>query len=354
MDVSVVIPAKNEEGVIGNCLERIEQQVTASDEILVLDNGSEDATAYVAETFESVTVIDAPDDSVPPTLHYRGNLDGIRQMGAEMASNEIIISTDADTLPPDGWIDRIRQHFEEDPDLDLVWGVPVDINGVPLRNIESKFANVFGAVSGCNTAFRKSTFQEMKRGYVGWPLYEDAAIVNRMARIGKVKRDTSMEMPTDMERTRFQTIPILVGSGLGLAGGQLLGGTAGRLIQGVSVGLSGTELVYENAPATRFHHDQVGLGMMTLGTFLGGPVGIGAAGLGSGILGHHAMTEGVSAIPTPLMENTDAVCRIPQDAEEGITAIECTPPDEETASFSRVLAGITMGSLAGAAVAALS
>lgn len=353
MNISVVIPAKNEEGVIDSCLDSLAAQVRDGDEILVLDNGSTDGTAAVARSFEAVTVIDAPDDAVEATLHYRGNLDAIRQFGAERASNEIIATTDADTIPPDGWLDRIRTHFENDPELDLVWGVPVDTNGVPVRNMESKFANVFGAVSGCNTAFKKSTFESLKKGYVGWPMYEDMAIVNRISRVGKTIRDTDLVMPTEMDRTRFQTIPMMVASGVGITTGALIGGPVGAALVGGSAGLGLTELFYEQAPSTRFHHDQVGLLSVIGGTLVGGPVGAGAVGLGSGMVAHHVLTEGVSAIPTDLFEQTDMVCRVPEEAEGDDVLIVCETANSETQSLTRVLAAVAFGSLVGAGIGAV-
>lgn len=351
MNLSVVLPAKNEEGVIDRCLERLVPQIDPGDEVLVLDNGSEDATADVAAEFDHVTVIDAPDERVEETSHYRGNLDGVRNFGTKQATNEIVVSTDADTLPPPGWLDRIREHFESDPDLDLVWGVPEDINGVPLRNMESKFANLFGAVSGCNTAFRKSTFEELQRGYVGWPFYEDAAIVNRIARVGKVVHDRDLAMPTDMERRRFQTIPIMVGSTGGVVMGGLLGGSAGAALAGTSVGMAGTELLYEEAPATRFHHDQVGLLLILGGVVVGGTAGLLSAGVGSGIVAHHVLTEGISAIPTDLEENTDLVCAVPELEGDEAAMIECEPAEPTTAAVTRMLAAVTVGAVAGRVMA---
>lgn len=355
MHVSVVIPAKNESGTIEQCLDRLVPQLDPDDELLVLDNDSTDDTAAVAATYEAVTVIDAPDEEMQDTLHYRGNLDAVRQYGAELARNEIVVSTDADTLPPAGWIDRIKTHFENDHELDLVWGVPVDTNGVPLRNIESKFVNLFGAISGCNTAFRKSTFESLDKGYVGWPLYEDAAIVNRIARVGKVVHDRDLKMPTDMDRRRFQTLPIFVGSGAGLAAGTAIGGPVGAAVVGSGVGLAGTELFYEHAPSTRYHHDQVGLLMILGGTLLGGVPGMLSAGAGSGLIAHHFLTEGVSAFPTELRQNTDQVCQLPEDVtdETAITRLDCEPAGETTAKVTRILAAATGGGIAGLAAVSL-
>jgi len=49
MKLSVVIPAYNEEHNIGKVLDSVKQMITADDEIIVVDDGSTDKTAEVAE-----------------------------------------------------------------------------------------------------------------------------------------------------------------------------------------------------------------------------------------------------------------------------------------------------------------
>lgn len=349
MNVSVVIPAKDEEGAIGECLSRLESQTIPGDEIIVLDNGSTDATATIADDFEQVRVIDAPDESFDDA-HFRG-LASIRQRGTEAAKNEIVASTDADTTPPEDWLDRIRSHFEADPDLAVVWGVASDTNGVPVRNLTGKYLTLIGGVSGCNTAFRKSEFEKLEQGYTGWPMFEDVALVTRLARTGKAKHDRGMVMRTDLDRQRYQTIPMVATGGAGIAAGTLIGGPVGAFAASTGAALGGTELVYEKAPATPLHHDQVGLGMMLAGVTLGGPLGLAAAGVGSGIVGHHLLTEGLSGSPTDLMANTDEVCEVDFSDNGFSPTVECEPADDTESKVTRVLAAATVGAVAGRGVA---
>jgi glycosyltransferase involved in cell wall biosynthesis len=57
--VSVVIPAHNEQAVIGRCLERLSEGTAADElEVIVVANGCTDQTAELAATFPGVTVID--------------------------------------------------------------------------------------------------------------------------------------------------------------------------------------------------------------------------------------------------------------------------------------------------------
>lgn len=354
MHVSAVIPARNEEDNIGECLDRLTPQLEVGDEIIVLDNGSTDRTAEIAAGYDRVQVIDAPDDRFDDA-HFRG-LSQLRQFGAETASNEIVATTDADTRPPSDWLSRIRTHFREDDDLSVLWGVVTDTNGVPVRDLTGKYLTFLGGVSGCNTAFRKADFEQLTKGYTGWPMFEDVALVTRLARTGKAVHDTGMEMRSDLDRRRYQTIPMLGGSAAGVAAGALVGGPVGALAAGSGAGLAGTELFYEQAhgglPASPFHHDQLGLALILGGVTVGTNVGLAAVGVGSGLLLHHLLTEGATAVPTPLMANTDIVCRLPTDDADG-GGIRCAPASDLESSLTRILAAATVGGLTGRLLVAL-
>lgn len=350
MNVSVAIPAKNEEGNIGRCLDRLTSQLDPGDEILVLDNGSSDRTAGIAASYEQVTVLDAPDERFDDA-HYRG-LSQLRQLGAETARNEIIATTDADTLPPSEWLDRIKAHFEDDDDLSVLWGVATDTNGVPVRDMTGKYLTFLGGVSGCNTAFRKSHFKKLAKGYTGWPMFEDVALVTRLARTGKAKHDTGMEMRTDLDRRRYQTYPMVASSGAAIGAGALIGGPVGALAAGAGAGVGGTELFYENAPSTPFHHDQIGFGLILAGLVVGGTPGVASAGLGAGMFTHHLLTEGASAIPTDLMAYTDEFCYIEDDGQQA--TITCETATDSESKLTRILAAAAVGGVIGSGVQAVT
>lgn len=365
MKVSVVIPTLNESDKIDTCLERVTTLVRSADEIIVVDGGSDDGTVEIVESYEQVRLVEEPEpeddegvDTLTSEIRERAwdaaqafgpDVSRARQYGAMIARNPIIATTDADTIPPDNWVERIRRHFEDDPDLSVVWGTVTDTNGVPVRDLTAKFSTLLGGVSGCNTAFRKSHFDRLDRGYLGWPTWEDVALISRLARTGKAVHDRDLEMRMDLERRRYQTFPMLASSGAGLATGALVGGPIGALAACGGASLGATELIYERAPETGMHHDQVGLGLMLTGVTLGGPFGLAAAGVGSGIVGHHLLTEGASAIPTDLMANTDAVCQFEPATDGGESQVEvmCEPPNDTESKVTRMLAAATVGAIAG-------
>ena len=68
--ISIVIPAHNEEQVIGRLLEGVTRGAGPGElEIVVVTNGCTDRTAEVAGSFPGVTVVDSPVASKPAALN---------------------------------------------------------------------------------------------------------------------------------------------------------------------------------------------------------------------------------------------------------------------------------------------
>src|SRR5580658_8084896 len=57
LDVSVIVPARNEEACLGACLQSLASQAGVSFEIIVVDDGSTDRTAEIARSFHGVRVV---------------------------------------------------------------------------------------------------------------------------------------------------------------------------------------------------------------------------------------------------------------------------------------------------------
>ena len=59
VDVSIIIPAKDEEENIGKCLEAIyNQETNYRFEVIVIDSGSSDQTLDIAKKYSSVQVVE--------------------------------------------------------------------------------------------------------------------------------------------------------------------------------------------------------------------------------------------------------------------------------------------------------
>ena len=87
---SVVIPAYNEEALLPRAIESVLAQTYAPEEIIVVDDGSKDATAAVASSYSEVSCISKDN----------GGLAAARNTGIEAASYEYIAFLDSD----DEWL----------------------------------------------------------------------------------------------------------------------------------------------------------------------------------------------------------------------------------------------------------
>ncbi len=99
--LSVIIPARNEESSLGTCLESLVGQTGIDFEIIVVNDHSTDRTREIAERFAKVRVIDA--DALPTGWTGKNNAVAT---GARQARGQWLLFTDADTIHTPGALAR--------------------------------------------------------------------------------------------------------------------------------------------------------------------------------------------------------------------------------------------------------
>ncbi len=155
---SVVIPCYNEEAYIGETLESlIDQDFKGKFEIIVVDNNCTDRTADIAKSYGVVKVVKQKNPGVV----------WARQAGTEVASGEIIVSSDADTTFEKTWLSQIDAKYNENENIIAVCG-PCEFVNAPwwgrlychlLFNGVYHFQKVLGRpnyITATNTTFKKS------------------------------------------------------------------------------------------------------------------------------------------------------------------------------------------------------
>lgn len=110
-EISVIVPAYNSEATIAACVESILAQSFADMELVVVDDGSTDGTAAIADSIASrdsrMTVIHQPN---------KGRTEA-RRVGVEQASGEWICFVDSDdTLPTDA-LEKLARGISDDTDI---------------------------------------------------------------------------------------------------------------------------------------------------------------------------------------------------------------------------------------------
>ena len=108
MQLAFVIPAHNEEALIGNCLQSVLAEVRRSGrdvEIVVVNNASTDRTKEIAQSYAGVRVVD----------EMEKGLVAARDAGFRATTAELVANIDADTVVPAGWIDTVLDEFARHP-----------------------------------------------------------------------------------------------------------------------------------------------------------------------------------------------------------------------------------------------
>jgi glycosyltransferase involved in cell wall biosynthesis len=102
--VSIVIPVYNEQDTIERCIDAIFSQTVAADEVIIVDNGSTDATADRVRSYEGRVIwLREPRRGV----YYA------RNTGFDAATGDLIGRIDADTLLPPRWVEQVHDLFAD-------------------------------------------------------------------------------------------------------------------------------------------------------------------------------------------------------------------------------------------------
>ncbi len=138
MLVSIVIPAYNGAETLPQCLEACLAQDYPNTEVIVVNDGSTDATSEVAARFEGVVVV-SQENQGPAAA---------RNHGARVARGDVLAYTDADCIPRPEWISALVARLDDDV---------VAVGGTyDIANPASRLARVVQA----EIAVRHSQFEE--------------------------------------------------------------------------------------------------------------------------------------------------------------------------------------------------
>jgi cellulose synthase/poly-beta-1,6-N-acetylglucosamine synthase-like glycosyltransferase len=180
--ISIIIPARNEEGTISACIRSILKNNYPSGllEIIVIDDHSEDNTAAIVRNhaLPNVKCLRMADYLKEGEVLNAYKKKAI-EIGIANSSGELIITTDADCIAPKEWLNHIAAKFEHEHPVMIVGPVSFTNNGNMVERFQDidfmSMQGITGAAhrlglgnmsNGANLAFSRSAFQHVK-GYDG-------------------------------------------------------------------------------------------------------------------------------------------------------------------------------------------
>lgn len=208
--IAFVIPAYNEEHLIGPCLSTVVAEADrfgGDVEIVVVDNNSRDRTAAVVSGFPQVRLIH--ETRKGPVFARSRGFD-------EVPDADLIASIDGDTLVPPGWLDVVADEFHRDPRLVCLSGpyIYYDLPALSRAFVEAYYFLAAGihflqrhilrrgaVVQGGNVVLRRSAWVEAGGYDTSIEFYgDDTDIAMRMSRVGNVRFTRRLRMKTSGRR----------------------------------------------------------------------------------------------------------------------------------------------------------
>lgn len=131
--ITIIIPARNEENNLPGLLDSLKEQSypTQLFQVLLIDDHSTDGTASVASRYPFVTCLSLQ--------HFIGDT-GINsykkkaiEIGIEHSKGELIITTDADCIVPEKWLETIATFYEEKKSAFIVMPVAINCSAKPIE-----------------------------------------------------------------------------------------------------------------------------------------------------------------------------------------------------------------------------
>ncbi|HYJ81336.1 MAG TPA: TIGR04283 family arsenosugar biosynthesis glycosyltransferase [Allosphingosinicella sp.] len=174
--ISVVIPALNAAATLGPCLAALDD----ADEVVVVDGGSTDDTAALAESL-GARLVRSP----------RGR--GVQlAAGAAAADGDWLLFLHADTRLAPGWRAEAERHLARHSGKAACFRFRLDAGERRARLVEAGVAlrvRLFGLSYGDQGLLVPRRLYDEVGGYRPLPLMEDVDLVRRLGRIGSLDVD---------------------------------------------------------------------------------------------------------------------------------------------------------------------
>lgn len=189
--ISVIIPLKNDEKRIENCLKALFRQTLPPQEICIIDGHSTDTSLDIARKY-----------AVKIFYENYGTVGGARQVGLEYANGTYIAFTDSDCIPDEKWLQTLRENFYDDI-IGIGGGIQNIGTGIWEESIALALDSFLGSagsvqdrvlktrrfvpsISGCNCMYRTKDLRAIGGYNTTYFMNEDTDINKRLQKKGKL------------------------------------------------------------------------------------------------------------------------------------------------------------------------
>lgn len=198
--VTVVIPCRDDAEFLDACLAALARQTRPADRVIVVDNGSTDASAAVARR-HGADVVDEPLVGIWPAA--------ARGYDEARGTADIIARLDADSRPHPDWIARVVRAFVADPGLGVLTGGAEFYGASPLVEYLGEHWYIGGGhywikkflgvplVFGSNFAMRTRVWERVRDQVdrTNPRIHDDLDLTIRLRPSDGVRYDPELRMP---------------------------------------------------------------------------------------------------------------------------------------------------------------
>jgi glycosyltransferase involved in cell wall biosynthesis len=183
--ISIIVPAYNAAQTLPACLAALQRQTQPPDEIIVVDDGSQDQTAQAAWAY-GAQLLEQP---------HRGPA-AARNLGLRQARGDIVLFTDADCEPEPTWVAEMTRPFADPRVAGVKGSYRTHQQERVARLVQCEFEERYDRLERLATidfidtyaaAFRLAVLREMDGFDPAFPRAdsEDAELSYRLARAGR-------------------------------------------------------------------------------------------------------------------------------------------------------------------------
>lgn len=163
LTLSIIIPVYNEERYLPACLDSIARQSEKPDEVIVVDNNSNDRSVKIAKSYDFVTVI----------YEEKQGIIAARNRGMNYAKGDILGRIDSDVELDRNWVKQLKQDYKND-EVSAVGGTAVTffLPNIFLKTHTTLWTNGYllwmrmffnvPIMFGANMSVRKSAWEIIK------------------------------------------------------------------------------------------------------------------------------------------------------------------------------------------------